>query len=173
MKKVLVVVDCQYDFCSEDGTLYVPGAEIAVENIANFIKSNEFDKIWFTIDWHCKNHPSFVEFGGQWPHHCIQHSSGAAIMDILLDVCYDENIDYWTKGEWNEEYAAFNDIDPFSIFNDDTEVIVCGVAGDYCVKETIKNLLPCNPKIYLDGIASIDDGTIINDFIKENKLIVI
>ena len=37
----LVVVDCQYDFCHPAGTLYVKGAETAVENILHFISTTD------------------------------------------------------------------------------------------------------------------------------------
>ena len=51
--------------------------------------------------------------------------------------------------------------------NVNNDVIVCGLAGDYCVLETAKNLLTIlrdiNGKgklmMYLPGIASIDDGS--------------
>ena len=57
-----------------------------------------------------------------------------------------------------------------------SNVIICGIAGDYCVMNTIKNLMkydgPCKLIIYAftDGIASIDDGITIKNFIKENNL---
>ena len=46
------------------------------------------------------------------------------------------------------------------------------VAGDYCVINTIKNLQPIWDRlsVYLPGIASIDGGTALQEFIKENKL---
>ena len=53
---------------------------------------------------------------------------------------------------------------------------VCGIAGDYCVKNTIDKLIhndcpvELNVRVMLDGIASIDDGTTINNYIEENNL---
>jgi uncharacterized protein YbaP (TraB family) len=55
-----------------------------------------------------------------------------------------------------------------------SNVIVCGIAGDYCVMNTIKNLLkyngPCklNILVFTRGIASIDDGTTIKDHLSED-----
>lgn len=41
----------------------------------------------------------------------------------------------------------------------DAEYYICGLAGDYCVLETIKNLKPIwdRLRVYLPGIASIDE----------------
>ena len=57
-------------------------------------------------------------------------------------------------------------------------MVVCGIAGDYCVKNTIANLINYkspngemfNVSVLLDGIASIDDGTTIKKYCKENSL---
>ena len=52
-------------------------------------------------------------------------------------------------------------------------IVVCGLAGDYCVKESIKNLLKhwkFNLEVLVNGIASIDNGDKLKEFIKENNL---
>lgn len=54
--------------------------------------------------------------------------------------------------------------------NANVEVVVCGIAGDYCVYETTKNLIDCgffNVSLYLPGIASIDGGTKITEYSQE------
>ena len=62
---------------------------------------------------------------------------------------------------------------------DTPDIVICGLAGDYCVKESITNLLKytgrikLNIEVLLDGVKSIDDGTIFNNFIKENKISII
>jgi len=50
----LLLIDCQKDFCSPKGSLYVQGAEKDCERIASFIKNNahELDKIVFSLDSH-------------------------------------------------------------------------------------------------------------------------
>ena len=56
-----------------------------------------------------------------------------------------------------------------AIFSRYSDIIVCGIAGDFCVKHTIHNLYSQGLtmlKVYLDGVASIDDGTIIKNFVK-------
>ena len=107
--------------------------------------------------------------------------------DFLLDT-----YDVFTKGDDpnSEEYGAFYNMievnsgvislsgisdESESYIDPDSDIIVCGIAGDYCVKETTKNLLNIEKLkgdiiMFLPGIASIDDGTTINNFIKENNL---
>ena len=185
----LIIVDEQNDFIT--GTLAVKGAKTAVEETKKFIKSHykEIEKIIFTVDWHPYNHSSFKKFGGLWPHHCVQYTPGACIEPKLLKFVQSYNIDYEVsqKGciEEIEEYGAFSEItrQGDSVFgervyldiieaNPESTFVICGIAGDYCVKSTIQNLLNGNiiPKVFCPGIASIDGGKALSDFIKENKL---
>lgn len=186
----LIIVDCQNDFIT--GTMSVKGAKKALENIKTFIKNKreDIERIIFTADWHPYNHCSFKRVGGLWPHHCIQFTPGACIEPKLLKYVQSKNIPYKVclKGiyEEKEEYGAFSEIvyindvlgeryyldDTLPGIDINTEFIVCGIAGDYCVKETINNLLKGDiiPKVLLSGIASIDGGKVINEFIKENHL---
>ena len=80
-RKILLVVDVQRDFI--DGSLAVPGAEAIIPEI-NGIK-NGADLVYFTLDWHPKDHCSFKANGGQWPEHCVHYTLGASLADGLLD----------------------------------------------------------------------------------------
>lgn len=185
----LIIVDCQNDFIT--GTMSVKGAKNAVEEIKKFIKNHqkEIEKIIFTVDWHPCNHSSFKKYGGQWPHHCIQYTPGACIEPKLLKYVQSFNIEYEVsqKGtiEELEQYGAFDEIeyvtdelgqhyyfDSVVTADANADFVLCGIAGDYCVKSTIENLLKENicPKVFCPGIASIDGGKIFSDFVKENKL---
>lgn len=185
----LTIVDCQNDFIT--GTLAVKGAKNSVEKVKEFIKKHkkEIAKIIFTVDWHPYNHSSFKRYGGQWPNHCVQYTPGACIEPKLLKFVQSMDIDYEVsqKGEIEEveQYGAFNEIelvqdclgsryyfDSIVTADANTDFVVCGIAGDYCVKCTIQNMLNggITPKVFLPGIASIDGGKIINEFIKENQL---
>lgn len=186
----LVIVDCQNDFIT--GTMSVKGAKNAVEEIKKFIKNHrkEIEKIIFTLDWHPYNHCSFKKYGGLWPSHCVKHTPGACIEPKLLKFVQSLEIDFefCLKGEIEEveQYGAFCEIevssdnfpekkyyfDSIVTANYDTEFVVCGIAGDYCVKSTIQNMLDneITPKVYCPGIVSIDGGKIFSDFVKENNL---
>ena len=186
----LVIVDCQNDFIT--GTMSVKGAKNAVEEIKKFIKNHrkEIEKIIFTLDWHPYNHCSFKKYGGLWPSHCVKHTPGACIEPKLLKFVQSLEIDFefCLKGEIEEveQYGAFCEIevssdnfpekkyyfDSIVTANYDTEFVVCGIAGDYCVKATIQNMLNggITPKVFMPGIVSIDGGKTFSEFVKENKL---
>lgn len=186
----LIIVDCQNDFIT--GTMSVKGAKTVVEEIKNFIKNHKKDieKIIFTLDWHPYNHSSFKKYGGLWPSHCVKHTPGACIEPKLLKFVQSLELDFEfvTKGEMVdvEQYGAFSDIDistdnypnqkyyfdSIATANTESEFVICGIAGDYCVKSTAQNMIDGGiiPKVFCPGVASIDGGKAFSDFIKENHL---
>lgn len=182
----LIIVDCQNDFTQEYGSLYVPKADSAIEEIRNLLSTGVIDCVIFTVDWHPSDHYSFTTNGGQWPLHCIQYTQGSAIHPTLYEVCLAKHIPYQIlrKGTVpnKEEYGAVSEIrdkrthyelhslEDVVILNKRTNVIVCGVAGDYCVLETLKQLRPLYPKVFMKGVASIDDGTALNKYMTETNI---
>ena len=201
--KTLVVVDFQRDFYHPNGSMYVKGAEYAEDAIVDYINehASELSDVIFTVDWHSPNHCSFIANNGEWPRHCVQFTEGAGINDRIFFACVNKNIPVkvFKKGNIDslEEYGAFayvrhrviygdtdiviaqneaqNSIVEFGSFN----IVVCGIAGDYCVKNSIDNLIHNNCPVELQvsvlksGIVSIDRGFTIDEFIKENNLKVI
>ncbi|QUB47279.1 isochorismatase family protein [Prevotella sp. oral taxon 475] len=185
----LVVVDGQYDFCNPAGALYVSGAETAVEHILHFIHTHErLAEVIFTVDWHQARDASFIPQGGPWPPHCIGFSKGSQIDERLVQACLDREIPFRVirKGEVieTEEYGAFQHIEKLSggryrlatmtdeVICADHRMVICGVAGDYCVLETLRNLLNggLSVDVFASGIASIDGGTKLNNFVREQNL---
>lgn len=180
MKKILIVVDYQKDFYDPKGALYVKDGEKLLPKIAKI--ASLCDRVIYTKDCHPYNHCSFNENGGIWPIHCVEHTEGASI-PLELIKC-NSKFDIWRKGIYYnaEEYGAFaptydaNNYEVLQYIRDyqDKEFIICGIAGDYCVLETLKNLLKLVPnsqiKVFIDGIVSIDGGDKLNQFIAQEKL---
>ena len=147
-KKMLLIIDPQNDFIN--GSLAVDGADGAMLSLARHIERHgaEYDIVAITCDWHPVNHISFKENGGIWPSHCVQHTNGAVISPIVFDaVKMLENVHYvtFTKGDdpKTEEYSFMDNKESAAKFltlvnNEDVaEIDVCGIALDYCVKESI------------------------------------
>ena len=203
MKKILIVVDFQNDFCNPKGSLYVDGASMAKEAIMKYIRDNkDITSVLFTLDWHTKYHCSFTCNGGTWPVHCVQHTWGSQIDTDLMNCIKDNDKEMWciekgTKDDF-EEYGAFSCIEKtesncsgdrtlhykllgqdnnwpyyYELDEDETNIVICGIAGDYCVLETLKNLVNCgyfNIEILKDGIASIDGGKKLDEYVNELDL---
>lgn len=162
--KILVIVDAQYDFI--DGSLAVNGAQETMNNLCDFIKENGlmYDKIVLTADWHPISHCSFKANKGEWPTHCVQHSIGAAIYAPILSELDKLGSDYivLTKGdnEDREEYSVFkneessNKLVKLCEALETKDIDFCGIALDYCVKNSIldaKRTLPhINMHLYKD-----------------------
>lgn len=185
----LVICNVQSDFIA--GTMYKKSAKEILPEIKNFIKEHksEIDQIVFTIDWHPYNHCSFKKNGGEWPVHCVQDTPGACIEPKLLKYIQSLNIPYQVDRlgvyEEFEEYGAFSEIESIQDatgsryyfdstiqVNADTDFVICGLTGDYSIKETIRNmkLARIDVKVFLPGIASIDNGEKLAKFIKENGI---
>jgi nicotinamidase-related amidase len=191
-KKILVVVDVQYDFCNPNGALFVKGGDTVVNKVKDVIPN--FDYVIFTKDSHGLKHCSFKENGGIWPVHCVWNSIGEGIPVELLMAAKDYGIAPKGGNDNEEEYGAFSDdlefffniecaVDPDGNYNrpwekycdDVDELVVCGIAGDYCVVETLKNIVKWfkdtnRIKVYLDGVASIDSGETIIKYMSENNI---
>lgn len=173
---VLVVVDVQRDFFCPEGSLYVKGSEVLPAKIAAIAES--YDAIIFTLDWHPADHCSFADNGGTWPAHCVAFTQGAGLADEFKPILAKCNVQLFLKGcdKDKEQYGAFEDVDGVVAcwLKNADKIDVCGIAGDYCVKESTANILKIAPAekvtMLLDCIASIDDGTALADFIKENSL---
>lgn len=188
MKETLVIVDFQNDFCNTNGTLYVNGAENARDALIKYLVENKdnIDNVILTRDWHREDDKSFVDNGGSWPRHCVQGEWGSQVDSAIISALNDLHINfvYSNKGTnpTVEEYGAFSFInetnDGYNLQNvndsyvtvipkDCETVKVCGIAGDYCVYETGKNLVDSGyftVKFLLDAIASIDGGTKILEY---------
>lgn len=157
--KALIVVDPQYDFF-EGGSLEVKDSNKIIPVINRLTQSEVFDLVVFTKDWHPSDHKSFasqhegknlfevVDLNGipqvLWPDHCVQNTRGAEFHhDVVLNI---PNLYIFKKGMNKEvdSYSGFYENDhktstglsDFLNKNKITEIFVCGLATDYCLKYT-------------------------------------
>lgn len=181
---MFLIVDAQYDFI-EGGSLQVGGSKNAMDNLVEYIikHGKEYASVVLTADWHPQTHMSFKDNGGEWPKHCIQHSHGAAIYNPILKILGNMGVPYTilTKGcnEDREEYSIFKNPTSKEYLKNlnnsqgfDT-IDVCGLAGDICVLNTIKDGLIEFPNatfnVLKDYAPSLDGGKTLTDFINKNE----
>ena len=147
----LLVIDCQNDFIT--GSLACINGEKVVKNIKNYIDNNinKLNHIHFSLDSHSYKHCSFIENGGIFPQHCVNGTNGHRLHDSLnidsFDLIVKSTKYYKGMKDDVEEFSAFNasKINKFTTtkLNEylTRDVIVCGIATEYCVKETVLDLL--------------------------------
>ena len=183
MGKLILIVDPQNDFIK--GSLPVPMANNAMDELANYLMvvSGMYDAKLVSVDFHPWNHCSFTEFSGEWPAHCIAHTSGAAIWDSLVNPIVKTGGPsfFIRKGESKdkEEYSLFGDAENCEkvqqIFNeyDITEVDVCGIVREICVMNTIKDLHRIYPNMKVNVLMrytpSLDGGVAFSKYLSENS----
>lgn len=187
---MLIVVDPQIDFIS--GTLPVPGAAEAMGRLASYIKAHAADYALLVVtnDWHPYDHCSFAPNGGPWPVHCVQYSEGAATYQPLLEALYQSETEtlFLQKGDLShrEEYSIVQNSSAREFFEATlasdatdtgahyTQVDVCGIAGDVCVLNTLRDLLPIVGAgrlcVLTDFSPSLDGGKALKAFVEENGI---
>lgn len=188
---MLIVVDPQIDFIS--GSLPVPGAAHAMDQLAIYIKAHakEYALMVVTNDWHPYDHCSFAPNGGPWPVHCVQYSEGAATYWPLLEALYAADCPtlFLPKGDLQhkEEYSIvqnsaarefFEQTLSLDVVTDPADqyqqIHVCGIAGDVCVLNTLRDLLPLAGADRITVLTayspSLDGGKSLSDFIAEHGL---
>jgi nicotinamidase/pyrazinamidase len=179
MPVALIVIDVQNDFCP-GGALAVGEGDQIVPRVNGLIAAH--DTVVLTQDWHPAGHSSFASshgaapfssvkmaYGDQtlWPDHCIQGTPGAA---------FHADLD-WTKAQLVIRKGFRPAIDSYSAFyeNDHTtttglagylrergvdEVVLCGLATDYCVAYSALDAARLGFKVTVDLAAcrAIDLG---------------
>ncbi|MET4620513.1 nicotinamidase/pyrazinamidase [Arthrobacter sp. 2762] len=166
MSRALIIVDVQNDFCEGGSLSVEGGAAVAgaiTEYVdAN---QQHFDHIVATQDWHIEpgshfsDEPDMVD---SWPPHCRARTKGAELHEDL-DPEYIQA--YFRKGQYTAAYSGFEGVlapeddvpsgdlkagsavsevldedaiglDDWLQSHDVEEVVVVGIATDYCVKAT-------------------------------------
>ena len=165
----LLVVDCQYDFI--DGSLACGHSVEAVDNIVDFINSHPDIKVYYSADFHSPNHCSYSQNGGTWPVHCQANTRGAEIHENFYnDVKVknpsqrpnENNIFYKGQNDSLEEYSAFEAKNKLGQKLCDIigeNIIVCGIASEFCVRESVLALLKSgrNVEIIANSLSWVDE----------------
>ena len=182
-KKMLLVIDAQNDFIT--GSLAVKDAKDKMLALSDYINknANEYEYIVFTSDWHPLDHMSFVPNKGQWPVHCVAHTWGAALMKELTDAVINVNKDLIVlkKGmkTEKEEYSVMecdnSKIELINLVEDGiTDIDICGIANEYCVNNSVKDIAQnevisdlAKIHVLFDYVAAIADENVLLDTCKE------
>ncbi len=134
----LVVVDVQRDFCP-GGSLAVSHGDRVVPALNKVIDAFQRAKlpVFFTRDWHPPNHCSFKSQGGIWPSHCVKGTIGAEFHPDL-EVPPGSVIISKATDPRSNAYSGFQGTDLERQLKDRhvDEVLLGGLATDYCVKES-------------------------------------
>jgi nicotinamidase/pyrazinamidase len=141
-KQALIVTDVQNDFCA-GGTLAVPHGDNVVAPLNRLIDKflQRGDPVYKTRDWHPPTTKHFAEYGGTWPVHCVQNTRGAEFHPQLRD---DARIQVISKGLGDTDcYSAFDETDLAEQLRQQRvrDVLIGGLATDYCVKNTVLDAL--------------------------------
>jgi len=147
VRRALLVVDVQRDFC-EGGSLAVAGGTAVAKAISAYLAARRSDYVLVVAsrDWHVdpgehfSDHPDFRD---SWPPHCRAGTSGAELHPglgehLAIDDCLDAVVD---KGAHQAAYSAFEgrSTDGRSLAallsQAGVEALdLCGIATDFCVR---------------------------------------
>ncbi len=150
MTRALIVVDVQNDFC-EGGSLAVTGGAQVAADVADLLRRRTADdpevtdyaQVVATRDHHVdpgahwSSEPDFQE---SWPVHCEVGTEGETFHPHLDPESFDA---VFLKGEYVAAYSGFEGTDPDGLGLAEwlrrrgvSEVDVCGIATDHCVRAT-------------------------------------
>ena len=156
-KRALIVVDIQRDFCP-GGALPVADGDKIIPSVNELIGAFERAglPVFFTRDWHPRDHVSFKSNGGTWPPHCVQNTPGASFHPSLAVPPGAQVIDKGTL-QSEDAYSGFQGTDLARKLNGlhVKRIYVAGLATDYCVKNTV-----------LDGAAQGFETYVITDCVR-------
>ena len=143
MKRALIVVDVQNDFC-EGGSLAVAGGAEVARRVAQLIAGDHgYDHVVATRDHHVDPGDHFAaepDFVDSWPVHCRVGTDGEAFHPNLDPQPFDA---IFLKGAHEAAYSAFEGrtVDGAALADwlraqHVDRLDVCGIATDYCVRAT-------------------------------------
>jgi nicotinamidase/pyrazinamidase len=164
-RAALLIVDVQNDFCP-GGALAVPEGDLVappLSRIAGYFAAAGLP-VLASRDWHPPVTIHFSNFGGAWPPHCIQDTSGA---EFHPDLQLPEGTVVISKGSNpdSDSYSAFDGQSAQGISLGDTlaalqvdHLYVGGLATDYCVSASVLDARKFGFEVTLltDAIAAVE-----------------
>jgi nicotinamidase/pyrazinamidase len=143
MARALIVVDVQNDFC-EGGSMGVTGGARVAADIGSLLAAEDtgYDHVVATRDHHVDPGDHWSDdpdFRDSWPVHCEVGTEGEAFHPALQPRRFDA---VFLKGEHAAAYSGFegaadgHGLADWLREHGVTEVDVCGIATDYCVRAT-------------------------------------
>lgn len=162
--QALLIVDVQNDFCP-GGALAVDGGDQIVPILNTYIETFSKRKLLVVAsrDWHPRKTTHFKEFGGPWPAHCVQNTSGASFHPGLK---LPPQVLVVSKGmdPAKDSYSAFQASDAqgkglLDILREKNveELFVGGLATDYCVKASVLDALKhFKVNLLMDAVKGVD-----------------
>ncbi|MDL2408809.1 bifunctional nicotinamidase/pyrazinamidase [Rhizobium calliandrae] len=178
--RALLLIDIQNGFCP-GGNLPVPDGDQVVPVANRLIDSGKYDMVLASQDWHPAGHGSFAsthpgkkpfEMGMlsgkpqmMWPDHCVQNTEDAMFHpDLNID-----GIDFIQQKGQNQavdSYSAFRDNDQAALTGlaahlraeGVTELDLCGLATDYCVKFSALDAIEMLPGVTVRFIEDASRG---------------
>ncbi|WTB90550.1 isochorismatase family protein [Streptomyces cellulosae] len=148
MRRALIVVDVQNDFC-EGGSLAVAGGADVAAAVTELIGQAPagYRHVVATRDHHVdpgdhfSDHPDFVR---SWPAHCVAGTEGVGFHPNFAPAVTSGAVDaVFDKGKYAAAYSGFEGTDengtPLAEWlreRDVDEVDVVGIATDHCVRAT-------------------------------------
>jgi nicotinamidase/pyrazinamidase len=160
VKRALIIVDVQNDFC-EGGSLAVAGGAGVAAAISETVAASpgRWDHVVATRDYHIDPGAHFSErpdYVDSWPAHCVVGTAGADFHPSLDTAAVEE---VFHKGHHAAAYSGFegrgsDDVELLSWLRSRsvTAVDVVGIATDHCVRATA-----------LDAAAAGFDTTVLLD----------
>ncbi|NEE01599.1 nicotinamidase [Phytoactinopolyspora halotolerans] len=175
MKRALIVVDVQNDFC-EGGTLGVNGGAETAYSIAEVLRqwydeepeNRPYDHVVATRDHHIDPGEHFSDtpdYVTSWPRHCVADTDGAAFHPNLDPQPFDA---IFNKGEYSHGYSGFDGscqdgsgLAAWLREREVTAVDIVGIATDHCVRATALDAVRTGlaTRVLLDLTAGVSPAT--------------
>ncbi|MBV8950418.1 MAG: isochorismatase family protein [Actinobacteria bacterium] len=171
VRRALLIVDVQRDFC-EGGALAVEGGHEVARRVAVLAVEGDYESIVATRDWHIAPAGHFAEEGEDpdyrdtWPAHCVAGTPGARLHPLVDELEIDAVFD---KGHHRAGYSGFEALEHHTgepladwLGRHRVEVLdVVGLATDHCVAATALDAVRLGfvTRVLEDAVAGVAPDT--------------